>query len=323
MSNPHIEAFDKAQESFYNGDLTKTRRYVTFSIYVIHESSFGYFRARGCKRPSSDRMSQIAQWLTPTTSQLNCIPLQYRERWIDSTLANWDTRRPEQKGNFYRLLTNDSCETRHGIIDPDMLEYCCPLDNGRNENEKESYTGSLGALDILPLEILQNILIEELDLGTLTLLRSTSSSFRRAIDELPQYRAIARYAPSSIRAALSLEVASAYSCKDLYDSLCTSKCSACGKFSAFLYVPRCQRTCYQCFTTEARFLPMRREHSKFYWSITSKDLETGQIPVARSLPGRYQSPLPTLQRSRLPLVDYDTGLLISLSVHGSVQGIAE
>ncbi|KAE9370908.1 hypothetical protein N431DRAFT_468919 [Stipitochalara longipes BDJ] len=264
MNNSQIETINKTQESFYNGDLNKTRH------------------------------------------RLMRLPLQLHRSWIDSTLSNCETHCPEKKGNFYRLLTNDCCKTRHGMLDPDMLEYCCPLDNAQNDSPSNS--SSLGVFDILPLEILQSILIEELDLGTLILLQSTSTSFRRAIDELPQYRVIDSHAPSSIRAALSLEVASAYSCKKLYDTLCTEECSFCGNFSAFLYVLSCQRTCYQCFTTKYRFLPMRRERSKFFWSITSKDLETGQIPVARSLPGRYQNLAPTLQRSRLPLVDFDTGL---------------
>ncbi|KAN0105989.1 hypothetical protein V8E51_008865 [Hyaloscypha variabilis] len=104
------------------------------------------------------------------SDQLRRLPLRNRRSWVDSTLSNWDTQRPEQKGNFYRLLTNDCCDTRHGMVDPDMLEYCYPLDNGTNDGPSDS--GSLSALDKLPLEILQNILIEELDLRTLTLLRS-------------------------------------------------------------------------------------------------------------------------------------------------------
>lgn len=142
-----------------------------------------------------------------------------------------------------------------------------------------------------------------------------------SVDSLPQYRAIFINAPNSVRAALSLEVASVCSCKKLYDTLCTDKCSVCGKFGAFLYLPSCERTCFQCFTTETRFLPMTREHSKFYWPITSKDLETAHVPIARSVSGRYENVIPKLQRARLPLVDYLAAGRAALSVHGTVENI--
>jgi hypothetical protein len=38
------------------------------------------------------------------------------------------------KGNLFRVLTHDNCTFRQGILEPELLEDGCPLDNGRHEN---------------------------------------------------------------------------------------------------------------------------------------------------------------------------------------------
>jgi hypothetical protein len=141
------------------------------------------------------------------------------------------------------------------MLDPEMLEDTCPLDNGRHgEGGVLLAALSIGTLNILPLEILQNILVDELDLASLTNLRSVSRGFRSTLDSLPQYNAIISHAPSSIRALLSLEIASFFPCKALYRVLCEEKCAFCGDFGANLYLLTCNRVCYQCLidTDEAR-----------------------------------------------------------------------
>jgi hypothetical protein len=234
---------------------------------------------------------------------------------------------PDTEGNFYRTLTNERCEDRHGMLDPEMLADSCPLDNGRHDDSaapSRSPSFSLGALDVLPTEILQEILVERLDLATLTLLRRVSRSIRRTIDSVPHYQAIVKHAPGALRAALSLELASSYTCRALYNALCMRLCTSCQKFGAYLYVPTCSRVCYRCFTEENDFLPMTKEHAKVYWSITSWDMDTTEIPIARSIPGFYSSALPRpTQRTRLQLVNYFDAGDVSLAVHQSHRRIAE
>jgi hypothetical protein len=96
---------------------------------------------------------------------------------------------PDYKGNFYRALTNDRCDDRHGMLDPEMLADLCPLDNGRHNNGEHAFRPrifSLGSLNILPVDILEDILVERLDLATLMILRRViSRSLRCSFDELP------------------------------------------------------------------------------------------------------------------------------------------
>jgi hypothetical protein len=48
-------------------------------------------------------------------------------------------------------------------------------------------------------------------------------------------------------------------------------------------------------------MPMTK-HSKIFWGVTSWDLTSGGITVARSLPGRYQPYSMVSQGSRVHLV---------------------
>jgi hypothetical protein len=214
-----------------------------------------------------------------------------------------------RRKNFYRLLTNDGCTHRHGILEPELLEDGCPLDNGRHDDPEvtsRTAVSSIGLLNLLPLELLHGILLDELDLAALTTLRSVSRGLRLVVDSLPQYHSIVTHAPNSLRAAISLEIASSVSCRKLYTELCSDVCRGCGKFGAYLYLLTCSRVCYICFTEDTKFMPMTKQHSKIFWGVTSRDLASGGITVARSLPGRYQPYSMVSQGSRVQLVDLFT-----------------
>lgn len=120
------------------------------------------------------------------------------------------------------------------ILEPKMLEPSCPLDNGRHDagiDRALANISSLGSLSKLPLEILQEILSNS-TLSTLTECRTVNRGLRLAVNSLPHYKAIFTFAPNSLRAALSIEVAAYITCNDLYDVLCTKECNTCGKFGA-------------------------------------------------------------------------------------------
>ncbi|CZT06232.1 uncharacterized protein RAG0_12031 [Rhynchosporium agropyri] len=168
------------------------------------------------------------------------------------------------KNNFFRLLTNERCEIRHGIIEPAMVENFCPLDNGRHDGS-EAQGGiearSIGQLQILPLEIMQDILCRYLDLETVTKIRCVSRGLRNAVDSLLQYESIITHALNSIRAALTR--------------------------GGFLYLPTCSRVCYQCFTHENKDLAYRQGHCQLVFDIIAADLESPDVVKALSLSGRY------------------------------------
>jgi hypothetical protein len=66
------------------------------------------------------------------------------------------------------------------MLDPEMPADLCPLDNGWHddgEHTSRPQSLSLGSLDILPAEIVQDILVERLDLASSTNLRRVRRTF--------------------------------------------------------------------------------------------------------------------------------------------------
>jgi hypothetical protein len=208
------------------------------------------------------------------------------------------------------VLTHDNCTYRHGILEPELLEDGCPLDNGRHDNPNvasRTAASSIGALNVLPLELLHGILLDELDLTSLMTLRSVSRGLREVIDLLPQYHSIITHPPNSLRAAIGLEAADSFSCRKLYTALCSSLCIGCGEFDAYLDLLTCSRVCYLCFTADWEFLPITKQHSRIFWALNPGDIDPVGTTVARSLPGQYHPHQPhsmTSYIARPQLVDF-------------------
>lgn len=83
------------------------------------------------------------------------------------------------------------------MLEPESFERGCPLDNGRQDGREIS--SSRGRLEILPVELLHTILLD-IDLESLTALRSVNRCIRLTIDTLWKYNEIITHAPNSLRA---------------------------------------------------------------------------------------------------------------------------
>ncbi|KAI9753682.1 MAG: hypothetical protein M4579_005034 [Chaenotheca gracillima] len=203
------------------------------------------------------------------------------------------------------------------LLNLENLEQTCPLDNGRHE--ASSYTGhssrNLASIEKLPPELMDMVLID-LDLRTLTTLRSTSRPLRSAVDALWQYHDIVIYAAYTIRAALSLNVASGITCRALHQELCSRTCVNCGQFGPILYLLSCGRICYVCLSDEVHFLPLRRLNARYEFGLGSYELAS--LPSARSIPGRYAVGGKT-RSTRSDWIDYSAAREAGIKLHGSVD----
>jgi hypothetical protein len=84
---------------------------------------------------------------------------------------------------------------------PTIVAYtsraCCLLNNDRHDGDNDSLlVHYIGALGILPREIFEGILVDRLDLTSLTRLRRVSREFCHAIDTLPHCQSFITYAPA-------------------------------------------------------------------------------------------------------------------------------
>ncbi|TVY14725.1 hypothetical protein LARI1_G007112 [Lachnellula arida] len=227
------------------------------------------------------------------------------------------------ENNFYRLLTHDDCESRHQIIEPEMLELNCPLDNGRhNSPNLQVNQNSWGLFRLLPLEVLHNILQDELDLHQLTKVRSVSRGLRSTVDALPYYSTVINHSPSVLRALLALETASSVTCHMLYNWLCVPNCPRCGKFGAFFDLILCRRICYECFLTAPHCFPVDLRYAQTLAVVTAKDITNIGGVIARSVPG-YYTWRKTPERKRHRLVNLTCAFIAGEEAHGSIERMSE
>ncbi|KAI9159128.1 hypothetical protein HJFPF1_07136 [Paramyrothecium foliicola] len=186
-----------------------------------------------------------------------------------------------------------------GIVDHTLddanLESRCPLDKGRRRPDT---TRSAGLLDSLPLELVSAILLA-LDLQSLMVLRQVSSRTMSLVDGLHQYTMVRQHCPNVLRAIISI-AATSFSCKTLYKTLCASKCASCDRFGSYVYLVRCERVCYLCFTQRDAYLPLTVSEATKGKLMSRKELQF--LPHVLSLPGRYTAS-GQLSRKRILLFD--------------------
>jgi hypothetical protein len=213
-------------------------------------------------------------------------------------------------------LTHSRTGFKGAMLEPVDLERGCPLDNGRHEMQD---TATLGTLESLPVELAHTILLG-LDLQSLTTLRRVNRRMRLTIDSIWQYNEIITYASNSLRAALSINVGTSISSRQLHTELCSQECVTCGRFGAFLYLLTCSRVCYVCLVEDQRFLPLTPKHARVSFGLSS--YETDKLLTAITIPGTY-SHSSKIWRTRISLVDRTTSRLAGIRFHKSAEQMEE
>ncbi|KAM0435929.1 hypothetical protein ACHAPT_002821 [Fusarium lateritium] len=168
---------------------------------------------------------------------------------------------------------------REFTLDDQRLIRRCPLDNGRHLGEPRH---SLGQLDLLPAELLRDVLIS-LDVPSLTALRRVNRRAMSSVDSLYEYAALFKHCPDVIRGIISIN-ADGYSCKALFKTLSTSRCDVCNCFGYYLYLVTCKRVCYMCFKYGVKHFPVREHYVFEATGLEHKKLD--QVPHILGLPTR-------------------------------------
>lgn len=195
-------------------------------------------------------------------------------------------------------------------LDDNLSAVGLPANNGSVWNSPE---GDLGALGVLPPELLQ-MLLSKLDFCTLMEFRRVNRRASEVVESLPQYKAVTTYAPNVLRGILSVELSQRISCETVYEKLRTAECEQCGDFGGYLYILTCRRVCFLCLSDDKRNLPLLHSHAIRKFGVNRQILHT--LPRMRSIPGTY-SPNEKKSRKRLALVDSESARLAGITLHGS------
>lgn len=204
-------------------------------------------------------------------------------------------------------------------LDDADLETRCPLDNGQNYTATTQPRYPAGQLDLLPLEIVTDILLA-LDIPSLTAFRLGNRRTMAMVDSLHQYRMILKHCPTVLRAMISIEARS-FDLLTLYRTLTTTKCGTCDKFGHYLYLITCKRVCWFCFNRNLAYFPLTASLAARPLGLSKKRLLSHQVPNILTLPGRY-TPFGKLSKNRMVLFDRQAVYSLLTSGASSAQAKA-
>lgn len=178
---------------------------------------------------------------------------------------------------------------------------------------------SLGMLELLPLELLHETLLQ-LDIRSLMNLRYVNRRAVDIVDSQPAYRTIAKFAPRAVRAILGVQTGAWITCELLYEKLFALDCDECGDFAGFLYVLTCRRICFLCFSEKEEYFPLGAALIQRRYGLKKSQME--KVPHLKSLPGTYSSWGTKLSKSTL-LYDYRSIIQAAILHHGSRDAVLQ
>lgn len=211
-------------------------------------------------------------------------------------------------------ITYDVYYTKEDTFDDKKFEKHLPLDNGKH---RLNPTTNLGQLDLLPDELLSNVLMR-VDLQCLTDFRQVSQRAMGVIDSMLPYAALTKHAPNSIRAYLSVGTAKLISCQDLYNKLIDYRCDWCGKFGGFLYLITCKRSCLGCVLDTWDYLPLSMPEAEIVFGLTPTQVQC--LPHMRTRPGYYSSDCEGIT-SVNTLYDHESARSAGIAAYGSEEAM--
>ena len=179
---------------------------------------------------------------------------------------------------------------------------------------------STGRLDILPIEILQRVL-NLLDFRSLSRLTHVCHGGRAAVQSLPAYRDLMKHASTALVALNRTKLIIFHSAMSIYAALHSGNCSSCQNYGPFLFLPTCERCCYECLCSNPSMRVVTYRMAKIYFGVSPKDLR--RIPTMLSVPGTYSVRYTVIHRKRTKLVSLKQAREVGVTVHGSEESMGK
>lgn len=141
----------------------------------------------------------------------------------------------------------------------------------------------------LPLEIIHQIILH-LPLTAVIRFRQVNRAARSAVNSSLPYQNITLHCPKVLTAILETNMGPRTTISQIYDVLCTSKCSICHSsddtFGTFFYILDCRRACFNCiWKCPQSFPPNVSVYSSYYDIIpeivASKVLDARDVVIRR------------------------------------------
>jgi hypothetical protein len=144
-------------------------------------------------------------------------------------------------------------------------------------------TASLGELDRLPLELINEICLQ-LDIESIFYFRQTNARARQVINTLREYQIVSTHALNAFCALLQTRSASRVTLLNFYRLLCTQNCSFCHTgYGDLVYLPTWTRCCSQCIRNGGHSVSLASVKRVLHLSRKS----LAKLPTLTTLPGIY------------------------------------
>lgn len=185
--------------------------------------------------------------------------------------------------------------------------------------QTQDRSSSLGAFDSLPAELVHEVLAH-LDVQSFTRLSRTCSGANIILGSNSSYQRLLSHAAEALAALSETGLIYRYSLSQLDAVLQSQCCETCPGYGAFLFLPTCERCCWQC-------LQFRKERLVVPPGVACKALdltaeEVQQLPLMSSIPGRYGI-RQLLVDKPISLVAVDHCMELAISFYESAEDLQE
>jgi len=178
---------------------------------------------------------------------------------------------------------------------------------------------SIGILDRLPPEIV-SLFLGMLDVQSLLRFASVSSRGDMFVQSQRAYRDLVTFAPEALLALSKLGLIRLHSVAELYTALRTERCGSCSEYGSFLFLPTCQRCCWECLRYNPALRVLLPIEAKRYFGLSERHLQ--RLPTLRVIAGSYGI-FPTPAHDYCKLVSVKAARDLGLVVQGSTAKLAQ
>ncbi|KAH9895546.1 F-box domain-containing protein [Xylariomycetidae sp. FL2044] len=194
-----------------------------------------------------------------------------------------------------------------------------PQHLSRDGRVRADRVSSLGALDHLPPELL-SILLGMLDSRSIACFARVSTRGNALVQSHRAYRDLVSVAPRVLVALGRVRLIGLHSVAELHAGLRMERCAYCAEYGAFLFLPTCERCCWECLRRVPSLRMISPKEAKRYFGLSDRHLR--QLPTLYVIPGTYGISADAAP-GQCRLVSVKAARALGLAVHGSVEKLAE
>ncbi|KAI1009056.1 hypothetical protein LB504_001965 [Fusarium proliferatum] len=199
-----------------------------------------------------------------------------------------------------------------------VIDHIIPARLSRVHPERSE--SSFELLGTLPAELLL-ITLDLLDFQSLSRLSRTCLRAKRVVENFVPYQQVIKHAPTVPTALIKAGLVGHYSSSAVYRTLRTDRCVSCTHFGGFLYLPTCERVCFECLHQNRGLWMITIRMAKRFFALTYRQVQT--LPIMRIIPGTYcLRTRDKTHRDPFRLVSVKAAKSLGIKVHGSAENMA-